>query len=131
MTDTIADALEELQAAVLAEVGSHPITIESPGGMISARSNEPISQWRTFGTVELLTMVAAGGVTRSAEISDAEGIVSEVLYRIETSYLAGVTPRMRIQLPAPRARTLYIGGVHDIGNRGKQLVLYVGESLRT
>jgi len=134
MTDVITDALAELKTVLAAESPSRTAVIEWPGEMKSLRSNELISQWRTFGTVQLLGIMPTGGVSRSSEMMEAEGVVSEATFLVETAYLAGVCPRMRLRLPVGAqgaSRILYIGFANNLGNRGETWQLYCGETLRT
>lgn len=129
MTDVIDDALAELNSEIISAVGSRTALFEWPGDMKSLRSNEKITQWRTFGQSQLLGVMPTGGVTRSSEMIEAEGIVSEATFLVTVVYLEGVSVRMRMHLPGT-PRLLYVGFVHDVGNRGKIFQLYCGETLR-
>lgn len=80
---------------------------------------EHTETWQTYATIW-----GRYEALRGREYWDAQQTNSEITGKVETRYLEGITPKMRIQF---EGRTLRIIAVTDPGEAHRELLIFVRE----
>ncbi|HYE20976.1 MAG TPA: phage head closure protein [Tepidisphaeraceae bacterium] len=101
----------------------HRVTIEEANPETVSADGQPLPQWVTlterWASVEPIE-------TSGREYLRAQAIQADVTHTVTLRYLAGVTPKNRVQ---HKGRMLEIQSVSDIEERGRMLVLFCKEKV--